>query len=50
VAEDLLHVHLGAAAARIAEVTPVERDHVHARFLPNPRARGQRNCGTRALW
>jgi hypothetical protein len=35
-------VDLGAAPARIAEIPPVERDHVHARFLPNAPRRSQR--------
>src|SRR5262249_55620414 len=39
-AQDLLHVHLGAAAERVREVPPIERDDVHAARL---------SCGPRHL-
>jgi hypothetical protein len=40
--KDLLHVHLGATAEGIAQISPIERDHVHAGFLSNARRLGQR--------
>jgi hypothetical protein len=49
--KDLLDVHLGAAAEGIPQISPVERNHVHAGFLSNARRPGQRALYfARNLW